>query len=208
MDLVLAVFGLVVISPWLLVIGVAVAFFLGTPVLFRQQRPGRGGCLFTLFKFRTMTDTRGPDGELLPDGKRLTAFGRFLRATSLDELPELINVVRGEMSLVGPRPLLVRYWPYFTEEEMVRFSVPPGITGLSQVQGRNDLSWDMRIRKDMDYVACCSLALDLKILFLTPWRVFRRDGLKVDPGAAMLDFDEERRQARRATGQEAPLGGD
>lgn len=195
LDLGLAVSALVVLAPLLGMLALLVRLFLGSPVIFRQERPGQRGQLFTLLKLRTMTDARGADGELLPDSHRLTAFGRLLRNTSLDELPELINVVRGEMSLVGPRPLLVRYSPYFREHEMARFSVRPGITGLSQVAGRNDLSWDGRIELDLDYVRRCSLWLDVRILAQTISRVVRRDGFQVDPGAVMLDFDEERRQA-------------
>jgi len=204
LDLAIAVPGLLLLSPLLLALGAAVALFMGRPVLFRQERTGYRGRPFTILKFRTMSDVHGPDGDPLPDAQRLTAFGRFLRASSLDELPELFNVVKGEMSLVGPRPLLVRYYPYFTEEERARFSVLPGITGLSQVQGRNDLTWDLRIARDLEYVNRCSLGLDLKILFLTLWQVVRRDGLRVDPGATMLDFDEERRRAGRAPGPGLP----
>ncbi len=200
LDLFVSGVALVLLAPLLGLVGVAVWLVLGTPVLFRQGRPGHRGQIFTLLKFRTMSDARGSNGDLLPDGQRLRAFGRLLRACSIDELPELFNVLRGDMSLVGPRPLLVRYYPYFTEEERARFLVRPGITGLSQVQGRNNLSWDLRIAGDLDYVRRCSLSLDLKILFLTLWRVVRRDGLRVDPGASMLDFDEERRRAGRVPG--------
>lgn len=194
-DLAISAMALVALAPLLGVLALLVRLFLGSPVIFRQERPGRRGRLFTLLKLRTMTDARGADGELLPDSDRLTPFGRLLRSTSLDELPELVNVVRGDMSLVGPRPLLVRYYPYFREHEMARFSVRPGVTGLSQVAGRNDLSWDGRIELDLEYVRQCSLWLDLRILARTLDRVVRRDGLQVDPRAVMLDFDEERRQA-------------
>lgn len=195
LDLVSALSGLTLLAPLFLLVAVAVRLSLGSPVLFRQERPGWRGHRFHLLKFRTMTDRTGPDGELLSDGERLTPFGRFLRATSVDELPELLNVLRGDMSLVGPRPLLLRYYPFFTPGERARFSVRPGITGLAQVLGRNDLSWDRRIQADLDYVRDCSLGGDLKILFQTVWRVVRREGLQVDPGAVMLDFDEERRRA-------------
>ena len=132
-------------------------------------------------------------GNLLIDTDRLTPFGRVLRSTSLDELPEFFNVVRGDMSLVGPRPLLMRYTPYFTDEERIRFMVRPGITGLAQVSGRNNLNWDLRIATNVRYVRECSLALDLRILFLTIWHTLTRRGVQEDPGAVMLDFDEERR---------------
>lgn len=194
LDLLLTVPALVLLSPFIAILAVIVHLKLGTPVLFRQQRPGRYERVFTIYKLRTMTDARDPDGDLLPDAKRLTSFGRSLRSTSLDELPELINVVRGEMSLVGPRPLLARYTPYFTDDERIRFDVRPGITGLSQVCGRNDLGWDQRIATDVRYVKEHSLALDIQILFSTLINVFTKRGVQVDPGAVMLDFDEERRR--------------
>jgi lipopolysaccharide/colanic/teichoic acid biosynthesis glycosyltransferase len=197
LDLALTVPAFLLVSPILLVLACLVRIFLGQPVFFRQERPGLRGRLLTLYKFRTMTDERDRRGILLPDSRRLTRFGRFLRSTSLDELPELMNVIRGDMSLVGPRPLLVRYYAYFRPPERVRFLVLPGITGFSQIQGRNDLSWDMRIALDVAYVERCSLGLDVKILLKTFWRVVRRDGLRVDPGATMLDFDEERRRVGR-----------
>jgi undecaprenyl phosphate N,N'-diacetylbacillosamine 1-phosphate transferase len=194
LDLVLSSLALVLLSPLLLGLAVLVRFRLGRPVIFRQRRPGHGEALFDLMKFRTMTDERDVSGALLPDSERLTRFGALLRQTSLDELPELFNVLRGDMSLVGPRPLLTRYTPYFTEAERVRFQVRPGITGLAQVEGRNDLNWDARIAADVRYVENLSLGLDLRILFLTLERVLTRKGLQVDPGAVMLDFDEERRR--------------
>ena len=193
LDLVLTAPALVVFLPALVLVAVLVRIRLGSPVLFCQQRPGLHGQPFTLYKFRTMTNVRDAQGNLLPDGERLTHFGRFLRSTSLDELPELFNVLRGEMSLVGPRPLLMRYYPYFTEEEQVRFLVQPGITGLAQVSGRNDLPWDLRLAVDVRYVQEWSLWLDMWILVLTIWRILTRHGLRVDPGANMLDLDEERR---------------
>jgi lipopolysaccharide/colanic/teichoic acid biosynthesis glycosyltransferase len=194
----------VVLSPVLGAIAFSVWLCLGAPVVFTQRRPGLAGKPFKIFKFRTMTLGYGPDGELLADAERLTAFGRFLRQTSLDELPELLNVVMGEMSLVGPRPLLMRYYPYFTSAERARFLVRPGITGLSQIDGRNDLSWDQRIRRDIEYVSWCSPWLDLCILCLTFWRVITRSGLRADPGTTMLDFDEERRRAGQSITEGAP----
>jgi lipopolysaccharide/colanic/teichoic acid biosynthesis glycosyltransferase len=195
LDLSLSVPLVLLISPLMFLLAGLVRVLLGYPVIFKQERPGLRGNAFTLYKLRTMTDGRDRYGSLLPDAERLTQFGRFLRSTSLDEIPELINVIRGEMSLVGPRPLLVRYYAYFTPAERVRFLVRPGITGFSQVYGRNDLSWDLRIERDVQYVNCCSLRLDLRILLLTVWRVLSRDGLRIDPGATMLDFDEERRRS-------------
>ena len=191
----IAVSGLIlaILLPLLALLWVLVRLKLGSPVLFRQLRPGRFGVPFTIYKLRTMTSARDANGEMMPDSARLTKFGEFLRRTSLDELPELWNVLRGDMSLVGPRPLLMRYYPFFTEPEKARFFVRPGITGLAQISGRNDLSWNDRIGLDLDYVRHCSFARDIRILFLTLWRVFQRDGVQIDPGAVMLDFDEERK---------------
>lgn len=191
-DVTIALMVLVFAFPILLLTAALVRLRLGSPILFTQQRPGLHGHHFTLYKFRTMTDQRDANGDLLPDTVRLTSFGKFLRSTSLDELPELINVLKGEMSLVGPRPLLIRYYPYFTERERLRFTVRPGITGLAQISGRNDLSWDLRIATDVRYVEQYSFLLDLKILFSTFRQIFTRHGIQVDPGAVMLNFDEER----------------
>lgn len=193
LDVVIAITGLILTMPLFIFIALFVRVFIGSPVLFCQERPGYLGQLFTICKFRTMTDERDAHGDLLPDTQRLTTFGKFLRKTSLDELPELINVLKGDMSFVGPRPLLVRYYPYFTEEEKVRFTVKPGITGLAQVMGRNDLRWDERIAADLEYVHNCSFTMDVKLMALTGWRVISTHGLQVDPGSVMLDFDEERR---------------
>lgn len=160
-----------------LVLWIVIRWNLGSPVLFCQLRPGLRGRPFMLVKFRTMTDQRAPDGHLLPDYQRLTPFGRFLRSTSLDELPELINVVRGEMSLVGPRPLLMSYLPLYTIEQMRRHDVLPGITGWAQVNGRNAISWDEKFKFDVWYVEHRTLCLDLKIIFRTITAVIRRDGI-------------------------------
>lgn len=194
LDVVGAAILLVVALPVGLVIASLVRWRLGSPIFFCQQRPGRNGRPFTLYKFRTMTNARDGQGNLLPDERRLTAFGRFLRASSLDELPELWNVLKGEMSLVGPRPLLMRYLPYFSNQERLRFTVRPGITGLAQVSGRNDLSWDHRLTADVQYVQMYSLGLDLWILWQTVRMVMQRQGLQVAPATAMLDLDQERRQ--------------
>lgn len=193
LDLLVSGLALIVLLPVLGITALLVKRNLGTPVLFRQQRPGLHGNPFIIYKFRTMTDARDAQGCLLPDSNRLPGFGRQLRRTSLDELPELWNVLRGDMSLVGPRPLLMRYFPYYTHEERARFLVRPGVTGLAQVSGRNDLNWDMRMALDVRYVREYSFATDLRIMFMTIWRVVKRQGLQVDPGATMLDFDEERR---------------
>lgn len=180
-------------SPLLLVGGLIVRWRLGSPVLFRQIRPGLHGEPFTIYKLRTMTDARGPDGRLLSDSQRLTPFGRILRTTSLDELPELWNVLTGDMSIVGPRPLLEKYTPYFTAEERKRFSVRPGITGWAQIRGRNAASWDARLRDDVWYVEHWSLWLDLRIMFQTVIIVFTKRGLDADPRSGMRDLDDERR---------------
>ena len=161
---------------------------LGSPVFFRQTRPGRHGRPFEMVKFRTMTDVRGPDGQLLPDAVRLTAFGRFLRATSLDELPELWNVLKGDMSLVGPRPLLMEYLPLYSPEQARRHDVRPGITGWAQVNGRNALSWDEKFKLDVWYVDHRSLWLDVKILWLTVRKVLVREGISADGVATMSKF--------------------
>jgi len=162
-------------------------------VVFRQTRPGRDGEPFTIFKFRTMADGLDADGQLLPDADRLTRLGRVLRTTSLDELPELWNVIRGDMSLVGPRPLLVRYTPFLREEERLRLAVRPGITGWAQVNGRNNAAWDERLALDVWYVRNWSLALDLKILARTVRGVLRGDGVVVDPSSTLANLDDERR---------------
>jgi sugar transferase EpsL len=180
-DLLTTTLGLVVILPLLLVISLLVWIFLGTPILFLQQRPGYKGRPFITYKFRTMTDRCGPDGNMLPDAERLTPFGRFLRSSSLDDLPQLWNVLRGEMSLVGPRPLLMRYLERYTPEQMRRHDVLPGITGWAQIHGRNTLDWEKKFRLDVWYVDHQSFWLDIKILFLTPWKVFKREGIS-QPG--------------------------
>lgn len=188
--------GVVLLCGWPLLIFLAllVRLKLGTPVLFRQQRPGLHGRPFIMVKFRTMTDARDAHGQLLSDAQRLTAFGKFLRATSLDELPELWNVFKGEMSLVGPRPLLEKYMPYYTSEENTRHTVRPGITGWAQVQGRNNVPWDTRLGYDVWYVKNLSLKLDVQIIFLTALKVIRRQDVQTDPRSIMRDLDEERRE--------------
>ena len=167
LDICISGFALLILSPVLLVLCVLVRTKLGSPILFRQQRPGKDEKIFTLCKFRTMTDARDENGKLLPDDVRLTKFGKLLRATSLDELPELWNILKGDMSLIGPRPLLVSYLPYYTEEERLRHSVRPGLTGLAQVSGRNYIDWDNRLKKDVEYVKNLSFMMDMKVIFMT-----------------------------------------
>jgi lipopolysaccharide/colanic/teichoic acid biosynthesis glycosyltransferase len=180
-DLVLSGVGLVLLSPVLLAAVILVRVFHGRPVLFRQARGGYRGCRFDVFKFRTMTDARDAQGRLLPDQERLTSLGKFMRSTSLDELPELVNVLRGEMSLVGPRPLFAKYLDRYTPEQARRHLALPGITGLAQVNGRNALTWEEKFHLDVWYVDHWTFGLDLKILFLTLLKVFLREGIN-QPG--------------------------
>ena len=182
-DLTLALLALTILSPMIGLIALLVWLELGSPVLFRQQRPGLHGRAFTLYKFRTMTDARDAQANLLPDAERLTPLGRFLRSTSLDELPELFNVLKGDMSLVGPRPLLMRYLDRYTPEQMRRHQVKPGITGWAQVNGRNVLTWEQKFALDVWYVDHWSLWLDLKTIALTVWKVLMREGIS-QPGQA------------------------
>ncbi len=188
MDLVLVLAASVIWVPALCVIAVLVRLKLGRPVLFRQERPGLHGVPFMLVKFRSMTDARDANGALLPDAERLPPFGRALRSTSLDELPELLNVLRGEMSLVGPRPLLMRYQDRYSPRQRIRQDVKPGITGLAQVSGRNSLGWEERLHLDAQYVETRSLALDLRILWATVRTVVRRDGVSAPGEATMSEF--------------------
>jgi lipopolysaccharide/colanic/teichoic acid biosynthesis glycosyltransferase len=188
LDLGLASAGLLAAAPVLLAAGLAVRMTLGPPVLFVQQRPGRGGRPFRLVKLRTMRAAAGPDGRPLPDAERLTRLGRFLRATSIDELPQLWNVLRGDVSLVGPRPLLVQYLSRYSPEQARRHDVLPGITGWAQVNGRNAISWEDRFALDVWYVDHWSLALDLKILAMTVARVFQRSGISREGHATMPEF--------------------
>ncbi|MER3479065.1 MAG: UDP-galactose phosphate transferase [Meiothermus sp.] len=183
-----ATLALVLLSPLLLILAYLVRRNLGSPVLFRQTRPGLQGKPFVMYKFRTMSDARDSEGRLLPDDQRLTRFGKFLRSTSLDELPELWNVIKGEMSLVGPRPLLMKYLELYTPEQARRHEVKPGITGWAQVNGRNALTWEEKFKLDVWYVDNWSLALDLRILWLTLLKVVRRDGISAAGYATMPEF--------------------
>ena len=188
LDLTLGTVLVVVTAPVQLAVAAAVRRTLGSPVLFRQVRPGLAGEPFEMLKFRTMTNERDATGELLPESQRLTRLGRFLRSTSLDELPELINVVRGELSLVGPRPLLMKYLDRYTPRQATRHAVRPGITGLAQVNGRNALTWEEKFEFDIQYVEQVSLSLDLKILVLTVWQVLARRGISAEGHATMPEF--------------------
>ena len=185
-DLLATGLGLLVISPVLLMIALLIRILHGKPILFRQKRPGYKGQPFFVYKFRTMNDRHAPGGSLLPDAKRITSLGRFLRTLSLDELPELFNVLRGEMSLVGPRPLLMQYLERYSSEQARRHDVLPGITGWAQVNGRNALTWEDKFRLDVWYVDHWSVWLDIKILLLTLWKVLKREGIS-QPGHATAE---------------------
>jgi len=187
-DLAGAIAALVILAPVLLMVAALVRIFLGSPILFRQSRPGWHGKLFTCLKFRTMTDARDAEGRLLPDADRITAFGKLLRRSSIDELPELINVIQGEMSLVGPRPLLPQYLKRYTPEQMRRHEVKPGITGWAQVNGRNNLEWGQKFALDLWYVDNWSLGLDFRILARTAWQVFRCHGIAKCGHVTMPEF--------------------
>lgn len=176
-DLLLSLSVLVVISPVLLLIGTLILIKIGRPVIFAQERPGRNGLSFRIYKFRSMTDTRDQDGQLLPDYKRITKFGEFLRKYSLDELPELINVLKGNMSLIGPRPLLKEYLPIYNEEQARRHEVLPGITGWAQINGRNVITWEEKFKLDVYYVDNVSFFLDMKIMALTLYKVIKKEGI-------------------------------
>lgn len=194
LDFIASLCGTIVLSPILLVLCVLIRTKLGSPVLFRQERPGKidkktgEEKIFTLYKFRTMTDERDENGELLPDEIRLTKFGQFLRSTSLDELPEFINILKGDMSFIGPRPLLVKYLPLYSKHQRRRHLVRPGLSGWAQVNGRNTVSWEEKFNLDVEYVEKCSLALDVKIFFMTIMSVLKREGISSETSATMEAF--------------------
>lgn len=189
-DFSMALVALIVLSPLLLIVTVWLHFAnKGAGAFFLQERPGLHSKVFKIIKYKTMTDERGPDGELLPDGKRLTRVGRFVRSTSIDELPQLINVLKGDMSLIGPRPLLVRYLPLYSEEQARRHDVRPGITGWAQCHGRNAISWTEKFKLDVWYVDHCSFLTDIKIIFTTIKKVLMRDGISQEGNATMEPFN-------------------
>ena len=193
LDIFVSMVFLILLSPVILLITVLLIFANGGKPIFYQRRPGRNEKIFTIYKFKTMTDARDSEGNLLPDGKRLTQIGRLIRKSSLDEIPQLFNVLKGDMSFIGPRPLIIRYLPYYTEEEKIRHSVRPGISGLAQVSGRNVLKWDDRLKKDIEYVENLSFFLDMKILLLTFLKVVQSKDVVVDPTVLMPALDEERK---------------
>ena len=198
LDIALSALALLVLSPLLAVLALLVRCRLGAPVLFTQERPGLHEKLFRLYKFRSMTDARDEHGALLPDAQRLPSFGRRLRATSLDELPELWNILRGDMSFVGPRPLLVRYLPWYTEEERHRHDVRPGLTGLAQVNGRNALNWEDRFAYDLEYVNHLTFLMDIKIIVMTVGAVLKRSGALSGAEQTVADFDVCRKEQEAA----------
>ena len=188
LDMILSGIAIIILSPILLIVAVLVKTKLGSPVIFKQERPGLNEKIFKMYKFRSMTDAKDENGELLPDEERLTSFGKKLRSTSLDELPELFNIFKGDMSIVGPRPLRVSYLPLYNEFQKHRHDVRPGLTGLAQISGRNLLSWKERFEKDISYVENISFTLDMKIIFNTVKSVIKRDGISSNTSETMEDF--------------------
>lgn len=192
LDIILSILGIIITFPLFLIVGILVIFFLGRPVIFRQERPGKDGKIFTMYKFRTMTNKKDENGNLLPDEQRLTMFGKFLRKTSLDEIPEFFNILKGDMSFIGPRPLLIEYLDYYTEEEKHRHDVRPGLTGLAQVNGRNLLNWDERFKNDLEYINNMSFLNDVKIVLKTIIKVIKKSDIVVGDEHVMLNLNEER----------------
>lgn len=188
MDFLIAALSIIIFSPLLIILAILIRVKLGGPVIFKQERPGLNGKVFKLYKFRTMTDAKDENGNLLDDEYRLTSFGKKLRSTSLDELPELYNILKGDMSIVGPRPLLVKYLPLYNDEQKRRHDVRPGLTGLAQVSGRNAITWTEKFNKDIEYVDNVSLGLDISIFFKTIYCVLKKEGINSDSAATMEDF--------------------
>lgn len=188
LDILICITGLIFISPILLVVALLVKIKLGSPIIFKQERPGLHGEIFKLYKLRTMTNEKNDSGELLNDEARLTEFGKKLRASSLDELPEIFNIIIGDMSIVGPRPLMVKYLPLYSEKQKRRHDVRPGLTGLAQISGRNAITWTERFNKDIEYVDNISLKLDMYIFLKTIYYVLKREGINSDTSATMEDF--------------------
>ena len=188
MDICGSLIGIIILSPVYLIVAILVHRNLGSPIIFRQKRPGKNGKVFEMLKFRSMLDKTDKNGEVLPDKKRLTSFGMKLRSTSLDELPELFNVLKGDMSLVGPRPLLVEYLKLYSKEQNKRHNMKPGITGLAQINGRNSISWSEKLKYDVEYVDNFNILLDVKILFITIYKVIKREGISQEGNATMESF--------------------
>ena len=202
LDILISLFGLIFLSPIILIVAILVRIKLGSHVIFKQDRPGKYGKIFRLYKFRSMSDKKDENGKLLPDSERLTKFGKILRATSLDELPELVNILKGEMSLIGPRPLAVCYLPYYNETERHRHDVRPGLTGLAQINGRNTLNWEERFAYDIKYVNNITFINDLKILFKTFYKVVKKDGVVTRGTGKTIDFDEYRKNQLKNKGEQ------
>ncbi len=198
LDILISLISLIILSPIMLIVAILVRIKLGSPIIFKQERPGKNEKIFKLYKFRSMSDKKDENGNLLPDTKRLTKFGKILRSTSLDELPELVNILKGDMSLIGPRPLLVRYLPFYTQEERHRHDVRPGLTGLAQINGRNNLTWEQRFEYDLKYVNNVTFINDLKILFKTFFKVLKREDIAIGEPNSILDFDEYRQESNNS----------
>lgn len=189
LDFILSLLALIILSPLMLIMWLLVRIKLGKPAIFMQKRPGKNEKIFTLYKFRTMTDEKDEKGNLLPDSERLTKFGKFLRSTSLDELPELINIIKGEMSIVGPRPLLIEYLPLYNEEQKHRHDVRPGLTGLAQISGRNSIEWEEKFNEDIEYIRKITFIKDVKIIIKTFIKVFKKEGISQEGNATMKKFE-------------------
>ena len=201
-DIILSLLELIIASPIFLIVSILVLIFLGHPILFKQKRPGKDEKIFTLYKFRTMSDKKDKKGKLLPDEQRLTKFGKLLRKTSLDELPEFINILKGDMSFIGPRPMLVRDMVFFDNKIMKRQSVTPGLTGLAQVNGRNSINWDQRFDYDLKYIENISFILDLKIVFLTIKTVLSDEGIGEDNTDLSIDYGDYLLKHKKITKKE------
>ena len=194
LDFTLSLIAIIILSPLLLTVAILVRIKLGKPVIFKQQRPGKNEKIFTLYKFRTMTNKKDENGNLLPDEQRLTKFGKTLRSTSLDELPELINILKGDMAIVGPRPLLVEYLNLYNEEQKHRHDVRPGLTGLAQISGRNSIEWEKKFEEDVEYVNNITFIQDTKIILETFIRVFKRDGINQEGNATTKKFEGTKKE--------------
>ena len=202
LDFILSLIALIVLSPVLLVVAILVRIKLGSPIIFKQQRPGKDEKIFTLYKFRTMTDKKDENGNLLPDSERLTKFGKVLRSTSLDELPELVNILKGDMSIVGPRPLLIRDMLFMTDEQRKRHTVRQGLTGLAQINGRNNITWEEKINYDLNYVENISFINDVKIILKTVIKVFKREDTQTDGMQTAEDLGDYLLRTKKITQKE------
>ena len=192
LDIIMSLLGLIILSPIFLIVAILVRIKLGLPIIFSQDRPGKNEKIFKLYKFRSMTNQKDENGNLLPESQRLTKFGKILRSTSLDEIPELFNILKGDMSFIGPRPLLVKYLPYYNEKEKHRHDVRPGLTGLAQINGRNALDWEKRFEYDVQYINNITFFNDLKIFFLTFYKVIKKDNIITAGTGKIVAFDEYR----------------